>query len=170
MRADRPEEVAALESSGGKKSVHQVSADMEVTLAKPEGAGKPIFCRILEKLLNERAMIRQKMKTETDPGVLAVLDNIQKSKKVACNSAYGLLGARKGYLSLPELAATTTFEGRQALEFSKGVAEKVRWNSCGRHSIDSSFSHTSTSLVSCTGIWSEDRGGGHGQYHVPAPA
>jgi DNA polymerase elongation subunit (family B) len=48
---------------------------------------------------------------------------LQKAKKVAANSSYGLLGATKGYLPLPDLAAVTTLTGRQALMFSKHIAE-----------------------------------------------
>jgi hypothetical protein len=52
------------------------------------------------------------------------LVNIQKAKKIACNSAYGILGSTVGMLPLPDLAAVTTFTGREALMFSKKHAEE----------------------------------------------
>lgn len=125
VRSDHPEEVAASKLSGVKITEHQVSATQIVRLATPyPDSGKPYFRRTLEKLLSERATVRKMEETETDPAKRAILNARQLSKKVACNSAYGLLGAKQGYLSLPDLAAVTTYQGRQALQFSKGMAEK----------------------------------------------
>lgn len=125
VRQDNPDEVAASKQTGVVVTAHQVSEHQTVLLAEPSvNPGVPYFRRTLEKLLSERAAVRKLLKTETDPAKRAILDARQKSKKVACNSAYGLLGAKKGYLPLPDLAAVTTYQGRQALQFSKRIAEE----------------------------------------------
>jgi len=84
---------------------------------------KPIFTVILERLLEERAKIRAQMKSETDELVLSVMDNRQKSRKVACNSVYGLLGTREGMLPMQILAALVTSKGRELLQYTQSVAE-----------------------------------------------
>jgi DNA polymerase elongation subunit (family B) len=117
------EEAAALEE-GVVVVEHQVGVNKVVRLAQPTNDGKPPFTIILEKLLDERKKVRKQMKTETDPAVLNVLDCRQKCKKVSCNSCYGLLGTTTGYLPLPDLAAVTTYQGRQALDFTIDVVVK----------------------------------------------
>ena len=87
-------------------------------------AAKPKLTVVLEKLLAERAAVRKVLKTETNPEVRKILDARQKAKKVACNSTYGLLGASKGYLPLPDLAAVTTLQGRESLQFTKRIVEE----------------------------------------------
>jgi DNA polymerase elongation subunit (family B) len=124
------EEVKASQLAGVVVTEHQVSTTHSVLLATPHpDPGKPYFCTLLEKLLAERAAVRKLMKTETDPARLAILDARQKSKKICCNSAYGLLGAKTGYLPLSDLAAVTTFQGRQALQFSQKTAEE-KYGAC----------------------------------------
>jgi len=101
-----------------------IDENTTVVLATPSAADKkPPFVRMLEKLLAERKAVRKLEEAETDPSKKAILDCRQLSRKVSCNSAYGLLGAKKGYLSLQELAALTTFQGRQYLEFSQTTIE-----------------------------------------------
>lgn len=124
VRQNFLEEVAASQQPGVRVVEHRVAADKTVMIAHPSGGAKPPLTTTLEKLLAERAAVRRLMKTETDKGVLAVLDARQKSKKVACNSTYGLLGCKKGYLPCPDLAAVTTSEGRNYLMFTKKIVEE----------------------------------------------
>jgi DNA polymerase alpha subunit A len=125
VRANVPEEVKASQEPGVTIKEHHISATKVVRLATPSGdTSPPVFSRIMEKLLNERAQVRELMDTIDDEGQKNVLDCRQKAKKVACNSAYGILGTSTGMLPLPDLAAVTTFTGRQALMVSKGIAEE----------------------------------------------
>lgn len=125
VRQHVPEEVAASQELGVVLTDYEISKGHIVKLAKPSdpNADKPVITKVLEKLLRERAAVRKVLKTEPDPSTRNILDARQKAKKVAANSTYGLLGATKGYLPLPDLAATITLCGRRALMLSKGVAE-----------------------------------------------
>jgi DNA polymerase elongation subunit (family B) len=127
VRAEHPEEVAASLLPGVVVAEHEIAPGKIVRLATPSDptAGKPIFTIILEKLLKERADVRAQIKKTSDPDIKSILDKRQLSCKVSCNSAYGLLGATKGYLSLPDLAAVTTYRGRTSLQFSQHTAETV---------------------------------------------
>jgi hypothetical protein len=75
VRACNADEVKASQEEGVTLKKHQISATKVVTLATPSvDKSPPIFSRILEKLLNERAQVRKLMKTVTDKGQLNVLD------------------------------------------------------------------------------------------------
>lgn len=124
VRRDMADEVAASKEEGVTIVAHQITPTTSVQLATPShDQSPPVFSRILQKLLDGRAAVRRFMKTITDQDQLSVLECRQKAKKVACNSAYGILGTTSGMLPLPELAAVTTYTGRNALMFSKGHAE-----------------------------------------------
>lgn len=125
MRDAYPEEVAASREEGVVIHEHPVSEQHVVNIAFSPGSGKPPFTLILEKLLRERKLVRIQEEAEEDPGKKAVLHARQMAKKVAANSSYGLLGATKGYLPLPDLAAVTTFRGRRALAHTQAKAERV---------------------------------------------
>jgi DNA polymerase elongation subunit (family B) len=119
-----PEETEASEEEGVVVEEHVVSSDLTVKLATPSDESPPPITKTIEKLLAERKAVRAMMKTEKDPQVYAILDARQKSRKVSCNSTYGLLGAKRGYLPMPDLAATITLEGRNALLFTEKVVKE----------------------------------------------
>ena len=123
VRQGEASEVAASLEEGVVVVEHHVSATKTVKLARPSLKGDvPPLSLILEKLLYERAKVRKLLKAETDPGQRIVLDKRQLARKVACNSTYGILGATKGYLPLPDLAAVTTYQGREALQYTQDIA------------------------------------------------
>ena len=124
VRLDRPNEMKAAIEAGVIFTDHVISDELTVRLAVPSNKKKAPFTEILEKLLAKRAAVRKLQKAEPDPMKKSILNCRQLSCKVLCNSAYGLLGAKTGYLSLPDLAAVTTFEGRNALQFSQKVIEE----------------------------------------------
>ncbi|KAG5183098.1 hypothetical protein JKP88DRAFT_241320 [Tribonema minus] len=119
-------EVAAAARPGVVTTEYDLGNGTVVTLAKPSdpNAPPPKLTIVLEKLLRERALVRAQLKTETDPLRRDILDCRQKAKKVAANSTYGILGASKGFLPLPELAAVTTLMGRRSLEFTQTAVER----------------------------------------------
>jgi DNA polymerase family B len=120
-----PDEVAASLEEGVEIVEHHVSSSKIVKLAKPsDKSDVPVFSRILSKLLDERKKVRKMMKSITDPDELNILDKRQAAKKVACNSAYGILGTSSGLMPLPDLAAVTTYQGRMALEFTQRTVEE----------------------------------------------
>ena len=55
---------------------------------------------------------------------ITVLDKRQLSYKVSCNSAYGILGVRKGFLPLMPAAMSVTARGRELIEFSAKKAQE----------------------------------------------
>lgn len=128
VRADKPTEVAASQEQGVKVSTYTIDekTQQKVVLAVPSvnSNEKPPFVRILLKLLAERTHVRKLQKAETDPVKKSILNCRQLSRKVSCNSAYGLLGASQGYLALQQLAALTTYQGRMALQFSQRIVEE----------------------------------------------
>lgn len=91
---------------------------------------KGVFPSILQNLLDARKRTRNKMKdlkkeleqdkTEQEKKsiktLLDILDKRQLSYKIACNSAYGIMGVTKGYLPFMPGAMTTTYIGRISIE------------------------------------------------------
>lgn len=124
IRAEKSSEVKAALEPGVVVTDHVISDALTVRLAMPTSGSKAPFTKILEKLLAERAAVRKLQKLEQDPVKKSILNCRQLSRKVSCNSAYGLLGSKTGYLSLPPLAAVTTYTGRMALQFSQKVIEE----------------------------------------------
>jgi DNA polymerase elongation subunit (family B) len=102
---------------------YEINNELTVRIATPSKNpdSKPPMYTILSKLLAERTAVRKLMETETDPVKKTVLNCRQLSRKVSCNAAYGLLGSKKGYLSLPELAALITFQGRHLLDVAADI-------------------------------------------------
>ncbi|KAG5187345.1 hypothetical protein JKP88DRAFT_307603 [Tribonema minus] len=123
VRDSMPDELAASVEEGVEIVRHHVGEGKVVKLAKPsDKADVPVFTKILTRLLEERKKVRKQMKTVTDPDELNVLDKRQLAKKVACNSAYGILGTTTGMMPLPDLAAVTTYQGRMALQNTIDIA------------------------------------------------
>ena len=124
VRLEFPGEVAAAEEQGVVVTGHEISPGKVVQFAVPSCGGQGPFAQILSKLLSERAAVRKLEGAEQDKDKKAVLNARQMAKKVAANSAYGLFGASKGYLPLSDIAATTTYLGRQILAHTQKVAEE----------------------------------------------
>lgn len=102
---------------------YKINEHLTVRIATPsqDADVKPPMTVILTKLIAERTAVRKLLKAETDPVKKTVLQCRQLSRKVSCNSAYGLLGSKKGYLSLPELAALITSQGRYLLTVASDI-------------------------------------------------
>lgn len=73
-----------------------------------------IIPKIVERLVGERSLIRKRMKTETDPFILDLLDKRQNIMKISANSVYGFLGAYK--LPLKQGAMAITDRGRRLIK------------------------------------------------------
>lgn len=80
-----------------------------VVLAVQPGA----LPKMLRKFVDNRAAVKKKMNSETDPFRQKMLDAEQNSCKVLCNGTYGFLGVRKGgKLSVPTMMFMVTSLGR----------------------------------------------------------
>lgn len=87
---------------------------------------KGVIPRMLEDLLNKRKQTKLQMKNYDKNSLMnTVLDKRQLSLKVSANSAYGIMGAIKGYLPFLPGAMSTTAMGRQSImRAAKHVQEK----------------------------------------------
>lgn len=97
---------------------------------KKEFGGEGLLPAMLRDLLSERKKVKgemkvvaKKIKEEKDEHKrkmlevdYSILDARQLGLKVSANSAYGFLGARKGYCPLKEGAASVTAEGRRMIQ------------------------------------------------------
>ena len=92
-------------------------------LKEPKG----VIPTILENLLTARKNTRTEMKQIKKDGqggwetLHDVLDKRQLAYKVSCNSMYGAMGVRKGYLPFMPGAMCTTFMGRQNIAKAAGL-------------------------------------------------
>jgi len=94
---------------------------------EPDGTvrqeNRGIVPQILMELLNARKKTRQKMKKETDPFKLSILDGLQLAYKITANSIYGSIGASTNTIYFKDIAASTTAVGRRMLYFAKDYVE-----------------------------------------------
>jgi DNA polymerase elongation subunit (family B) len=89
--------------------------------------GKPIYGilpEILTKLLQARDDTKARMKTTSDPFVLAILNGLQLAFKVVANSLYGQTGAGTSAIFFYAIAESTTAIGRERLHFAKKIVEE----------------------------------------------
>lgn len=80
--------------------------------------GRGILPRILIKLLQERKDVKKKMAKETDPFKKRILDGLQLSIKLTCNSFYGQCGSSVSAIACKPVSASTTSIGRELLEMA----------------------------------------------------
>lgn len=84
-----------------------------------------ILPTILKRLIRGRKEVRGKMKGETDPAKLAILNGHQLALKVSANSIYGFTGAiSTSRLPCVEISSSVTGYGRQLLETSREIIER----------------------------------------------
>lgn len=86
-------------------------------------ARKGVLPSILEELIRQRQMARQRMACTSDPFLRAVLDGLQLAYKITANSLYGQMGAVTSPLYLRDIAACTTATGRKMILAAKAYME-----------------------------------------------
>ncbi len=86
--------------------------------------GRGILPRILINLLQSRKDVKKRMATETNPFKKALLDGLQLSYKLTCNSIYGQCGSSVSAIACKPVASATTSIGRELLEFAGNEALK----------------------------------------------
>lgn len=80
--------------------------------------GRGILPRILIHLLQSRKDVKKRMANETDPFKKSLLDGLQLSYKLTCNSIYGQCGSPFSSIACKPVASACTSVGRQLLEFA----------------------------------------------------
>lgn len=87
---------------------------------------KGVIPRMLETLLSERKATKAMMKQhEKHSFMYTVLDKRQLALKVSANSAYGIMGATKGYLPFLPGAMSTTAMGRKSITKAAEYVKKT---------------------------------------------
>ena len=79
-----------------------------------------VIPRLLIHLLNQRAVVKRRYKecSKEDTTRRILLDKQQLAYKLSANSAYGIMGFRKGYLPFPEGAMSVTAMGRSNIQMA----------------------------------------------------
>ncbi len=90
-----------------------------------ERKGRGIIPRVLIKLLKNRKDVKKKMENETDPFKKSLLDGLQLSYKLTCNSIYGQMGSSYSPISCMPVAMCTTSVGRQLLEKASQMVKEI---------------------------------------------
>lgn len=80
--------------------------------------GRGILPRILIHLLQSRKDVKKRMGKETDPFKKSLLDGLQLSYKLTCNSIYGQCGSSVSAIACKPVSASTTAIGRELLAFA----------------------------------------------------
>ncbi|AAR26842.1 FirrV-1-A18 [Feldmannia irregularis virus a] len=89
----------------------EVSAGVYETFARRPG--RPGILAMIEEDLGEaRKLTKRRMKSETDPTLLQLLNSKQLAQKITMNSLYGFCGTVRGCLPLVAIAAAVTATGR----------------------------------------------------------
>ena len=81
--------------------------------------------RILKRLWKTRKETKRQMNLTTDPEMKSILNGKQLAIKVSMNSVYGFCGASRGMLPCINIAASVTTRGRQMIEHTKNMVEKL---------------------------------------------
>jgi len=84
-----------------------------------------VIPKILTNLLKERSIVKQQIKTESNPFTRKILDGKQLALKVTANSLYGALGADTSPICDRDIAACTTSIGRDRLKLAKNFVENT---------------------------------------------
>lgn len=87
--------------------------------------GRGIIPRVLIKLLKNRKDVKKQMEKETDPFQKSLLDGLQLSYKLTCNSIYGQMGSTVSPISCMPVAMCTTSVGRQLLVKASEVMKEM---------------------------------------------
>lgn len=87
--------------------------------------GRGILPRILIHLLQSRKDVKKRMAKETNPFKKSLLDGLQLSYKLTCNSIYGQCGSSVSAIACKPVSASTTAIGRELLEFAGDQAKKT---------------------------------------------
>ena len=84
---------------------------------------KPVLSQVLDHLLSQRKLYKNKVKSEKDPFKKLLFDGMQLALKITANSVYGQLGAAISPIYYKQLASSTTAMGRLMLMTSKTFIE-----------------------------------------------
>ena len=107
----------------------------------PESDTLSVFLPMIEKMMGMRAEV--KGKRDAAPAEDRIrYDNIQKSLKILCNSAYGMLGHQYSYFADFAAAAHVTEKGR---ELMKTIISALQNNGCTPIQCDTDGCHFSVS-------------------------
>lgn len=114
-----------------KRGVHinniDCGNDIKYEFVKPEDGdvpdeanrkGRGIIPKVLIELLASRKRVKGLMKTEKNPFQKSILDGLQLSYKLTCNSIYGQMGSTYSQIACKPVAEACTATGRMLLEFA----------------------------------------------------
>jgi DNA polymerase elongation subunit (family B) len=87
--------------------------------------GRGILPRILIHLLQSRKDVKKRMAKETNPFKKSLLDGLQLSYKLTCNSIYGQCGSSVSAIACKPVASACTCIGRELLEFAGNKAKAL---------------------------------------------
>ncbi len=87
--------------------------------------GRGIIPRILIKLLQSRKDVKKLMEKEKDPFQKSLLDGLQLSYKLTCNSIYGQTGSSFSPIFCKPVAETCTYKARTLLEFAGNTTKQL---------------------------------------------
>ena len=96
------------------------------TATEPDpGTPEGILPRVLRTLVRQRRTVREQMNKESNKATIAALNIRQSALKLIANSLYGCLGFEYSRFYARPLAELVTRKGRETLEKSTGIAEKL---------------------------------------------
>ena len=108
------------------KTVHKYKAETTTKcyFAKRTKQSQGIIPIVLQTLLDQRRITRQKIKETDDENKKKVLDGLQLAYKITANSVYGQMGAKTSPIFFKKIAACTTAIGRQRIYDAKDGVKK----------------------------------------------
>lgn len=103
-----------IDPNNKNKGKHKVGETTERFIQYSDGK-KGLVPQILRKLLGARKATKKRMKAESDPFKVSILDGLQLAYKVTANSLYGQIGASTSKIYKKAIAASTTAGGRRCI-------------------------------------------------------